>query len=152
MIKKILLGLVIILAVIQFIRPSKNVSAETITANDLSKVHPIPDNVHQIMVKKCYDCHSNNTNYPWYANIQPVGMWLNHHVNEGKDEFNFSEFKTYDEKKANHKLEELGEVLEEGSMPLRSYTILHPETKISDDDKSQIMAWLKSLPIKFEEH
>jgi hypothetical protein len=150
MAKKIILVLLIVLVVIQFIRPEKNVSAETITERDISKVHPVPQNVQEVLVKKCYDCHSNNTNYPWYANVQPVGWWLGHHVDEGKGELNFSEFSTYDKKKGDHKLEEVGEVLEEGSMPLTSYTVLHPETKVSADEKKLISEWLATLPIERE--
>jgi hypothetical protein len=151
MVKKILIALLVILVVIQFIRPERNTSAELITATDVSKVHPIPQDVHDLLIKKCYDCHSNTTKYPWYVNIQPVGLWLAHHVDEGKGELNFSEFAAYDKKKADHKLEELLEVVEDESMPLSSYTALHPETKITAEDKTLISTWLKSLPIKFEE-
>jgi hypothetical protein len=152
MAKKIILILLAVLVIIQFIRPERNVSEEIITARDISKVHPIPENVHQILIKKCYDCHSNNTNYPWYINFQPVGWWLAHHIDEGKEELNFSEFSTYDKKKADHKLEEVGEVLEDGSMPLESYTLIHTEAKISAEEKEAINTWLKSLPITFEHH
>jgi hypothetical protein len=152
MVKKLLLALLIVLVLIQFIRPERNTSSETITSNDISKVHPIPQNVHEVLVKKCYDCHSNNTTYPWYINLQPIGWWLANHVSEGKEELNFSEFKTYAQKKADHKLEELGEVAEDGSMPLKSYTILHPQTKLTTADKAAINEWLKSLPITFEHH
>lgn len=148
MIKKILLALLAIFVIIQFIRPEKNVSSEIITAQDVSKVHAMPENVHQLLIQKCYDCHSNNTAYPWYSNIQPVGWWLANHVNEGKEELNFSAFSTYDKKKADHKLEELGEVLAEGSMPLTSYTLLNPETKVTEEEKKLISNWLNSIGIK----
>lgn len=151
LLKKAGLALLAILVVIQFIRPEKNVSGQTITDNDISKVYAIQDNVHQILVQKCYDCHSNNTHYPWYNNIQPAAWWLNHHVKEGKGELNFSEFKSYPEKRAVHKLEEIGEVVNEASMPLDSYVWLHPETEITASDKEAINGWLKSLPVKFEE-
>jgi hypothetical protein len=152
MVKKILVALLVILVIIQFIRPEKNLSAEVTTERDLSKVHPMPENVHQLLVKKCYDCHSNNTQYPWYSNIQPVGWWLANHVNEGKGELNFNEFATYEKKKADHKLEELLEVTEEGSMPLNSYVLLHPETELTADDKKLINDWVKALPVTFKEH
>ena len=109
MAKKIILVLLALFVLIQFVRPKKNISTEVVTARDISKVHSIPDDVHQTLIKKCYDCHSNNTNYPWYSKIQPVGLWLGHHVEEGKEELNFSEFATYDKKRADHKLEEIME-------------------------------------------
>lgn len=150
--KKVALGLLAVLVIIQFFRPAKNVSDELITANDISKVYAIPDNVHQVLVSKCYDCHSNNTHYPWYYNIQPVAWWMAAHVDEGKEELNFSEFKTYSEKRANHKIEELSEAVNEGWMPLDSYLWIHHEAKISDEDRVAINAWIKTLPIVFEKH
>lgn len=148
MIKKILLGLLAALVLIQLFRPTKNVSEERITANDVSKVYAIPDDVHQLLMAKCYDCHSNNTNYPWYSNLQPVAWWLAHHIDEGKAEVNFSEFRSYPREKALHKLEEVGEVTQDGSMPLESYTLLHHNAKITPEEQSKINNWLKSLDIE----
>ena len=150
MTKKVLLILGAILIIIQFFRPEKNTSPQLITEEDISKSVTIPDDLHQTFIKKCYDCHSNQTKYPWYFNIQPVAWWLSYHVNEGKDELNFSAFKTYDQKKATHKLEEIGEMIEEGEMPLKSYTLIHTDTKITPDDKQAINAWLASLNIDFK--
>jgi hypothetical protein len=147
LIKKILIALAAILLLIQFFRPERNTGGELITADDISKTLTVPDDVHKLLVSKCYDCHSTTTHYPWYFNIQPVGWWLAHHVEEGKDELNFSAFKTYDQKRAMHKLEELGEVTEEGTMPLSSYTALHPETKLTADDKKLIQDWLRSMNV-----
>src|SRR6187402_914348 len=118
--KKILIGILGALVIIQFIRPTKNESETVITANDISKVYAMSESVQQILVNKCYDCHSNSTQYVWYYNIQPVAWWMAHHIDEGKDELNFSEFKTYPEKKAIHKLEELSEAVNEGWMPIDS--------------------------------
>lgn len=147
--RKIGLLILIILIVVQFIQPTKNISDEgVITAGDISKVHPISNDVHNVLVKKCYDCHSNTTNYPWYFHVQPIGWWLAAHVHEGKEHLNFSTFNQYPEKKANHKLEEIGEVLEDGSMPLKAYTILHEGTEITPSDKEAINGWLRSLNIQ----
>jgi hypothetical protein len=147
LIKKILIALAIILLLIQFFRPERNTGGELITSEDISKSVTVPDNVHKLLISKCYDCHSNTSHYPWYFNIQPVGWWLANHVNEGKGELNFSAFKTYDQKRAMHKLEEVGEVTEEATMPLSSYTLLHPETKLTADDKKVLQDWLKSLNV-----
>ncbi len=148
MAKKIALGFLAVLVIIQFFRPGRNISTEIITDRDISKVHAMPVDVHKLLIAKCYDCHSNNTNYPWYANIQPVAWWLADHVNEGKGELNFSEFASYEKKKADHKLEEVGEVVGDETMPLESYTLLHPETKITAEDKKAILGWLNSIGIK----
>ena len=91
---KILLGLAVVFLVIQFIRPAKNLSAATAFAGpaDITVLHPPSPAVRQILAESCYDCHSNHTRYPWYAEIQPVSWWLAHHIKEGRRELNFSEF------------------------------------------------------------
>lgn len=97
-----------------------------------------------ILDKACYDCHSNNTRYPWYANVQPVAWWLNSHVEEGKGEINFDEFLTYPAKKARHKMEEVNEMVKEGEMPLNSYTWVHKEAVLSQSEKLAIANWAVS--------
>ena len=86
--------LILALIVIQFIRPAKNKSDE-VSKNDISTIYPVPENVLAILKASCYDCHSNNTFYPWYAEIQPVGWWLDNHIKDGKRALTFSEFITY---------------------------------------------------------
>jgi hypothetical protein len=98
-----------------------------------------------ILETSCYDCHSNNTIYPWYTNIQPVGLWMQDHVNEGKDELNFSEFATYSAKRADHKMEEVVEVLQEDEMPLSSYTLIHGNAKLNDEQKRAVIDWAKGI-------
>ena len=151
MFKKILIAIVGILVVIQFLQPERNI-AEGVSENDISKVYQVPENVHETLVKKCYDCHSHNTIYPWYYSLQPIGWWMDYHIRDAKDELNFSDFKNYDTKKANHKLEELIEVVEDGSMPLKSYQWMHPDAKLTADETSAITAWVKSLGIEAEHH
>ena len=101
----------------------------------------MPAEVDAILKSSCYDCHSNNTHYPWYANIQPVAWWLADHVNEGKREINFNEFLTYKPKKAHHKMEEVAEMVNEGEMPLQSYTIVHRDASLSDAQRKLVADW-----------
>jgi hypothetical protein len=138
--KKILWALLIVLVIIQFIRPEKN-RAATISANDLAKQYDIPANVQDILKKACNDCHSNNTSYPWYSEIQPVGWWLQNHVNEGKKELDFSEFGKYTPKKQHHKMEEVIEQVRDGHMPLNSYLWIHDEAKLSKEEKEWLLIW-----------
>lgn len=145
--RKILLGLLLVLIAVQFVRPERNTSETFITTNDISHTVAIPGDVHDIFRKKCYDCHSNNTSYPWYVNIQPVGWWMGGHIKEGKEELNFSEFKTYDKKKADHKLEEVYEEIVEGHMPIGSYTITHRDAEVTPEELEKIGSWLRSLGI-----
>ena len=147
MIKKILVGLLVVFIIIQFFRPERNVSEVAITDNDISKTVAISGEVHEVFRNKCYDCHSNNTAYPWYVNIQPVAWWMASHIDEGKEELNFSEFKTYDKEKADHKLEEIYEEIAEGNMPITSYTIIHRDAKVTPEELEKIAGWLRSLNI-----
>src|SRR5439155_20340848 len=93
-IKKVLIALLVIFVVIQFFRPAKNKSDKP-SLNDISTKYNLPEDVKNILKTSCYDCHSNNTIYPWYSEVQPVGWWLNNHINDGKNEVNFSEFAAY---------------------------------------------------------
>lgn len=142
--KKILWGLLIVIIGIQFIRPARN-EAAAIAANDISKFYHVPANVQNILQRACNDCHTNNTIYPWYTNIQPVGWWMQDHVNEGKRELNFSEFGTYAPKKQDHKMEEVIEMVEHNEMPLDSYTWMHGDAKLSTEEKTALIAWAKQI-------
>jgi hypothetical protein len=144
MIKKVAYILLAILIIIQFIRPARNISsAEQI--NHISKKYAVPANVNTVLEKACNDCHSNNTIYPWYTNIQPVGFWMEDHVKDGKDELNLSEFLTYSPKKARHKMEEVVDMVKEGEMPLDSYTWIHTEAKLTQEEKSALTDWASAL-------
>lgn len=142
--KKIGLGLLVLLVVIQFVRPTRNISTD-ISPTDISKAYQVPVEVSAVLEKSCYDCHSNNTRYPWYANLQPIGWWLQGHVNEGKAELNFSEFASYPEKKAKHKFEEIEEMINEGEMPLKSYLIIHGDAKLSPAEAEVVVNWASAL-------
>jgi hypothetical protein len=142
--KKISWALLIIIVVIQFIRPGKN-KAATVSANSISQHHVVPPEVDKILSRACNDCHSNNTNYPWYSNIQPVGWWLASHVKDGKNQLNFSEFAAYEPKGQHHKLEEIIEEVKEGHMPLDSYLWIHDEAKLTADEKKTLLLWASVL-------
>lgn len=143
MIKKILLGLAIVLVLIQFVRYPKNDSGAV--QNDIATLYPMPNEVKLIVDKACADCHSNKTVYPWYANIQPFAYLINDHVVDGKRHFNFNEFASYRIAKQNHKLEELIEQVKEGEMPMESYTLIHQNAKLSETEKNTLVQWCQSI-------
>jgi hypothetical protein len=142
--KRLLLLLLLVFIVIQFFRPAKNIS-EGISANDITKAYAVPQDVQTIFKTSCYDCHSNNTAYPWYNKIQPVAWWLADHVNEGKRELNFSEFASYRIGRQYKKLEEINEQVKEGEMPLSSYTLIHTDAKLNDQQKISLATWVESV-------
>jgi hypothetical protein len=144
MLKKIILGLVGVLIVIQFVPQEKNQSDDQLY--DISKKYEIPAEVHTILQNACNDCHSNKSTYPWYSNIQPVGFWLNHHINDGKKHLNFSTFTKMPIAVQNHKLEEVIEQTEEKEMPMPSYTYfgLHANANLSDEQRAVLINWAKA--------
>jgi hypothetical protein len=141
--KKILFVLLFTFIAIQFIRPDKN-EGQAFTNQDITHYVEVPNHIQNILKASCYDCHSNHTNYPWYSNINPVGLWLNHHIEEGKAELNFSDFSKYDKKRLDHKLEETAEEVQEGHMPLPSYLWLHNDAKLNPQQIEQVVAWVKT--------
>ena len=144
MVKKILTLLFIIFIIIQFFRPEKNISSET-PASDFLIVTKADKTIASIIKTSCYDCHSNNTSYPWYSDVAPLSWWIAHHVNEAKEELNFSEWGTYSEKRKHKKIKEMVDELDEREMPLKTYLPMHPNAKLSNSQISQITTWLKQL-------
>lgn len=139
MFKKLLLALGVVLLVLQAFRPEKNISGNK--ENDISSLYPLPENVEQILVKACNDCHSNSTVYPWYAEVQPIAWWLNDHVKDGKKHLNFNEFASYRLAKQFHKLEEVFDEVKGGEMPLESYAVIHSDAKLTVEERNILMDW-----------
>ncbi len=141
-IKKIAVPLLVILIAMQFYRPEKNTAQGNHTTTFLTETNP-PEEVKLVLKNTCYDCHSNNTKYPWYNNIAPISYWLADHIKDGKGELNFSEWEGYSSKKKSHKLEEVVEVIEDGEMPLKEYTWTHSDAKLTENQKQLIIEWAK---------
>ena len=144
MIKKILLALLAVFVIIQFVRPEKNESDDQLNA--VAKKYEVPMEVEDILKVACYDCHSNNTRYPWYASVQPAAWWLADHVKDGKRHLNLSDFVTRPIALQNHKLEEIVEQVEKKEMPLASYTYLglHKEANLTDEQRQTLINWAKA--------
>jgi hypothetical protein len=141
-IKKILLGLLLLLIFIQFWHPARNKS-EQVMSNDIAKTVLVPEQVQGILEKSCYNCHSNNTDYPWYAYIQPLHWYLNDHIEAGKAELNFNEFDSYSSRRKLNKLRAIANSIEDGTMPLPSYTLLHGNAVLSETEKALLMSWIE---------
>ncbi len=141
-IKKVFIGLLVILVVLQAFRPEKNVSADK--TNDIATIYPVSDEVNAILTKACNDCHSNSTVYPWYAEVQPLAWWLDDHVRDGKKHLNFNEFAKYRIARQYKKLEECIEQVKEEEMPLNSYTVIHTNAKLTDTEKETLYNWCEA--------
>jgi len=143
--KKILIVVALMIVCAQLYRPERNISATPAGEFDIAKKYPVPDNVQQILNVSCYDCHSNNTRYPWYVNIQPIASFMANHVDEAKHELNFNEFTKRSVAVQNHKLEEVVEMIKEGEMPLSSYTITHSDAHLTQEQKQTLINWATSI-------
>lgn len=148
-IKKMAKVLLLVLIAMQFYRPEKNTAQGNHTAIFITETNP-PEDVNLVLKNTCYDCHSNNTKYPWYNNIAPFSYWLADHVKQGKDELNFSAWERYSSNRKSHKLEEVVEVIEAGEMPLKEYTWTHAEAKLTGAQKQAIIKWAKQSKVLYQ--
>lgn len=144
MLKKILLVLLLAFIVIQFIHPKRN-KATGAQPYYIGNAHAVPDDVKSILAKACNDCHSNNTEYPWYTRVQPVHWWLNKHVVEGKQHLNYDEYTNRSLRYQFHKMEETVEMVKEGAMPLDSYTWMHKDAILTEAEKNTLIAWANAV-------
>ncbi len=142
--KNIAILLALLLLFIQSFRIDKTTQPIN-PATDFIALTSANDEVAGMLKIACYDCHSNQPSYPWYTNIAPVSWWIKHHINEGSHHLNFSEWGTYSEKRKNHKLEECVEMIEEGEMPMSSYTMMHHNAELTDAQKLQLVEFFKGL-------
>ena len=138
-IKKILLALLIVFIGIQFIRPVRNESEQALST-DITKTFNIPDKVLNVMKISCYDCHSNNTRYPFYTYIQPIGWMMNNHIKNGKDKLNFSDFGSYSLRRQKSKLKSIVSQIQHEKMPISSYSIMHKDI-LASGNKILIINW-----------
>ena len=137
------------LIVIQFFPITLNES-DTVPQSDFMVVNQVPATIKNRLQVSCYDCHSNNTDYPWYSKIQPAAWYLEDHILEGKDELNFNEWATYSDRRKNSKLRSIISQIEEDKMPLDSYAVIHRDAILSDEDKTMIIDYMTALKDSLE--
>ena len=150
---KIIVGLFVVFLAMQAIRPAKNLSAAVpfTGKNEITVLYPPSPEVKQILAASCYDCHSNNTHYPWYAEIQPAGWWLASHINDGRKHLNFSEFGAYGTKRQIKKLEAMSDEVGDRGMPLTSYTLIHRDARLTDAQITAFTRWVEAARAKLGE-
>lgn len=142
-IKRVLIGLAVVLILMQF-WPTDRPETIIDNPNDIHQEIVINSEVSNLLKAACYDCHSTEITYPWYSNVAPVSFWINDHIEDGSKHLNFSEWATYTAKRKRHKLEEVFEEVEEGEMPLESYTWLHSEAQLTQEQVDLLVNWAKS--------
>lgn len=142
--KKIVIGLIVVFIGIQSFQPLRNQSSE-ITDNHIERVYAVPQNVKGILQISCYDCHSNNTHYPWYSRIQPGAWYMSGHVEEGKEELNFSDFGAYSSRRKRNKFRSMSNQVRDGKMPLSSYAVMHQNAVLTKEEKQILMKWFDAM-------
>ncbi len=131
---KIALGLLLFVGMLQLV-PTE-LANPPVTAEV-----PAGDAVRALLRRACYDCHSNESRWPWYAHVAPVSWLIEHDVNEAREHVNFSTWDEYTPEQRAHKLEEVWEEVQEGEMPLWFYIPLHPQARLSVEDMSLLRDW-----------
>lgn len=140
-INKVLITAGVLILLLQLFQPDRN-KDQSVSEQDITAMYPMPGSVKATLQTSCYDCHSNNTLYPWYSYVQPMAWWLDHHIREGKAELNFSEFGRYPLRRQQSKLKAIAESVEDNDMPLASYTLIHTNAKLSAAEKQQLLDWV----------
>jgi len=143
-IRKIAVFGLIVFLLMQFYQPDRNLDYGNILPEPITQLYPVPNKVQILLKTSCYDCHSNNTIYPWYSYLQPVRFFMDNHIKEGKENLNFSAFGTYSKRKQTSKLEAMSKQIKSNKMPLTSYTLIHKNAVLSVVQKEELIKWINT--------
>lgn len=144
MLNRIIYILIVILIIIQFFGIDMHLPPSDEKLDFFAQVKAT-DEIENMVKTACYDCHSNKTEYPKYAYVQPIGWIIQSHIDDGRKHLNFSDWGKYDKKKKDHKLEECVEYTENKEMPLKGYTLLHPSANLDDTERKTLINFFNSL-------
>ncbi len=142
--KKILLAALVVFIIIQFIQPGRNTSKQVLLT-DITNIYTVPDSVQHVLEIACYDCHSDNTKYPFYVHVQPIAWFMANHIKNGKADLNFSEFGIYSVRKQQSKLTAIINSIHDDDMPLSSYKLMHKSANLTQDEKALIIGWATEI-------
>jgi|TARA_R110001606_G_scaffold86724_1_gene196229 hypothetical protein len=143
-VKVIAIVLLVAFVGIQFIPTTRNQS-DTVPSTDFMLVNNVPETIQRKLQVSCYDCHSNNTQYPWYNRVQPITWFLEDHIKEGKAELNFNEWDSLSSRRKKSKLRSIIKQIESGEMPLDSYTLIHKDAKFSEAEAAELISFITQL-------
>jgi Haem-binding domain len=127
-------GLVLLVVALQFVPTTRTNPPER-------EPSAAPPAVHAILVRSCYDCHSNETRWPWYSRLAPASFLIAHDVVEGRRQLNLSTWNQYDARRKRRKLREISEQVQQGKMPQWYYLLLHPDARLSVEDRQLLVDW-----------
>lgn len=141
--KIIIVAIFILFIVIQLI-PASLPETNPDISNDISQTHEMPEDVKLIFHKACYDCHSNQTVYPWYSKIAPSSWLVARDTREGREELNFSDWSESSKRKKIKHFKEMAELVEKKEMPMKIYTVIHRDAALSDEEIKTLTDWTKA--------
>ncbi|MTI22975.1 hypothetical protein E1176_18235 [Fulvivirga sp. RKSG066] len=144
MLKKAIIAILIVGAGIQLIPVPKNQSDE-LPETDFFQSVEAPLAIRNMVIASCYDCHSNNTDYPWYGRVRPLAWFLQKHIDEGKEELNFSSFREYSDRMKREKIRSMISQIRDGEMPLQEYLWMHPEAELNEKEKKKLIEFLNQI-------
>ena len=137
-------GIIAIFFLIQFV-PNDLPENNNDLTNDIVLTEKAPEDVKLILSKACYDCHSNQTTYPWYSYVAPASWLVAKDTKEGREELNFSNWADLSKRKKIKILNEMAEEIEKKNMPLEVYTVIHKDAILSEEEIQTISNWTKSV-------
>ncbi|WP_338359681.1 heme-binding domain-containing protein [Yeosuana marina] len=143
-VKIIVFVLLVVFVGIQFIKTPRNQS-DIVPKTDFMLVNDVPKGIGNKLQISCYDCHSNNTVYPWYSKIQPGAWFMENHIKNGKEELNFNEWDSYSNRRKKSKLKSIINQIKDNEMPLLSYTLIHRDAKLSENTKKKMIQFMEQL-------
>ncbi|MBB4806305.1 hypothetical protein HNP38_001577 [Chryseobacterium defluvii] len=142
--KKVLIVFLVAFIIIQFF-PIDKTNPPVNKGMDFLTIKKTPPEIAKMINASCYDCHSNETRYPWYADIAPSSWFLQNHIKEGRKHLNFSIFATYEPKRQAHKLQECIEMIKKDEMPLESYIVGHSDARLTPEQKQELIKYFKKI-------
>ena len=141
--KWIAIVLVVIFIGIQFVRPARTNPQVDESQTIFARTQMTPE-VSAILDRSCRDCHSNKTVWPWYTNVAPISWWLSNHVSHGRNDLNISEWGRLDQDRQDRKLRQICDEVSDNMMPLSSYLPMHPQARLSEQDKKTLCDWTEA--------
>lgn len=133
----VLIGLGVLFVAIQFIPVER-------TNPPVTGLVDAPEEVLTTLRRSCWDCHSNETDWPWYAYVAPMKLRVSQHVWMGREHVNFTEWDSYDAEELDEAYEDIAKVIDRGRMPLKDYLLVHRNAKLTTSDRERLVSWAES--------
>jgi len=140
--RSLLITLLIVFVAVQ-IKTTDKTPIKIMPKSDFLTLEEAPPNVTKLIQSACYDCHSNQTQYPWYSYVAPVSWWLEGHINKGRSKVNFSLWDQYTPDQKDALKNESADLIEKKWMPILTYKITHADARLNEAQRRMLIDWLK---------